>query len=468
MHDDDSSGMITAGFLIAAEQQRQADQAAWEAQTQARELAHQADELNHQLQQQAERTLDIESDYYRLFNLLKAPMHVIAERNAYFAQTYAQAQREIAMLKMSELAFRELAIELGSKLGMSAQSVVSKSAKMRLDVLRNGFSKEHGTNADTSPLLKQHGPAILASIEAEQKAFRDKYKELINGKLFQVIEAEVEDWNQFHHQTAQLANAGNIKARYNLGFCYLYGYGVARNFDIAEKWLLKAHHAELTAATYLLHFVHSNTDNPKYDASTAEQYLQLAEHRGDKRVAARRPEWDAKRKQEEWNREEPALLQALLTIRPGQRPPELDRIKGRGYVWEDLATMLHACSYRFAKGETENLGSLFKPKKNTRCFIEVTNPTDYSATVWFELEHDRDKHGYRPLEWKGSNGDIKPHAKTRVDIGKFHVGTSGTGIAIRSQQKEKFASIARLEHICSGLKFGTLRFELVTEAPYTV
>lgn len=55
-----------------------------------------------------------------------------------------------------------------------------------------------------------------------------------------------------------------------------------------------------------------------------------------------------------------------------------------------------------------------------------------------------------------------------MDIGKFHVGTTSTGFTIRSHQKEKFASIARLEHICSGLKFGTLAFALVTETPYTV
>lgn len=461
MQDNDTPGYLAAGFLIAADQKRQADNSAYEAQTRNRELAQQASDLDDQLQRQAEQSREIESDYYMLFNLLKQPMHVIAERNGYFAQTYDASQQELAKLKLSELAFLELAIQLGSKIGMSPQAVLRKGTRMRTDVLQNRNPKDHHTNANVSPILLDHGNRILAELDAERKAFVEKYDDIVKGrKIYNILDGDIDGWGHFFDATKELALQGKREAQYNLGYCLFYAVGTKHNLDEAEQWLLKAQQAAEPASVMVLHYLYAWTGGNKYDVDKADKYLQLAEQNADKNASARRTAWEAQKQQDGWNSEEPQLLAKLLVITPGHRPPELDKIKGRGYVWEKLAALVHSCEYKFVKGETENLGSLFKPKRNTRCYLDVVNPSDISLQLWAHPEYDEKKHPYRPLEWNGTSPIVGAQRTTRLDMGKHHVGTQFEYLVIMHQDKEGFAPITRYEKICSGLKYGTLRFKL--------
>lgn len=280
MNDNDTGGYLAAGFLIASEQQRQASAAAADVLAEGRQLAQQNDELNDQIQRQTAQAQEIESDYWQLFNLLKQPMDVIAQRNRFFAQTYEASQQELADIRVRELAYKELAIQLGSQVGMSRANVLRKSTAMHVDVLENRFAEENGTNANVSPVLRRRGAGMLKQMEADKQAFIENYNSLVNGQFYKLLDGDLQSWTQVFEDTLTLARQGNVDAQHNVGYFLHYGKGVTANADHAEGWYAKAHAAGEPRSTLKLHRLYGSRSEGKYNEQKAEEYLVLAEKRG--------------------------------------------------------------------------------------------------------------------------------------------------------------------------------------------
>lgn len=468
MDDNDTPGYLAAGLMIAAEQQRQANNTAHEMEARGRELARQNDALSDDLQRQAEQSREVEEDYWQLFNLLKQPMQVIASGNAFFAKTYDHAQQEAADVQVRELAFKELAIELGAKVGMSPQAVLSAGLAMRAEVLRNRFPKEHGTNAETVPLLAERATRMLAQWDAERKTVIEAYQKAVaTGDLYDLIGAAPDSWNQVYMTALAQAKDGNREAQLNLAFCLLHGKGTRRDVDQAEHWCLAALHAGEARAALQLHYLYCWPGSDKHSDEKAERYLKLAEQQKVQAAAWARKRWDEDKVKKRWAAEEPALLEALRVIKPGYRAPELDLIKGRGYAWEKAVTDLHQCQYGFERGQTINEGSMFSPKKFTHCYLSVTNPTNNCFEMSALCEWDRELLGKRPDGLEGASQFVKANETKRIDMSRMPARAKSTYIAIAVEHSD-FASLGRFGNKVSIPNSRRVTFRFVPDMPLII
>lgn len=69
---------------------------------------------------------------------------------------------------VSQKAFKELAIEYGSQLGLKPDVIKKAGVAKELDVLDCKNDPSHGTNAD-SDFLRVHAPALKKKIQSEKK-----------------------------------------------------------------------------------------------------------------------------------------------------------------------------------------------------------------------------------------------------------------------------------------------------------
>ncbi len=468
MNDNDTPGYLAASFMIAAEQQRQANNAADEAKARGRELARQNDALSHDLQRQAEQSREVEQDYWQLFNLLKQPMPVIARKNAFFAKTYDHAQQEAAGVQVQELAFKELAIQFGAKVGMSPQAVLSAGLAMRAEVLRNRFPKEHGTNAETVPLLAERGARMLAQWDAERKAVNDAYQKAVkSADLYDLIGSAPDSWNQVYMTALMQAKQGKREAQLNLGHCLLHGKGTARHVNDAEHWCLVALRAGEARAALQLHYLYAWPGSDKHSDEKAESYLKLAEEQNVPAAGGARARWEEAKVKKRWAAEELALLEALRVIKPGHRAPELDRIKGRGYAWEKAVTDLHQCQYGFERGQTINEGSFFSPKKFTHCYLNVTNPTDNRFKMSAVCEWDTVHLGKRPYGFEGSDSFVGKNETKRLYMNKMPVRAESKYIVIFVEHMD-FKSLGRFGFQVSVQNSNSVSFRLVPNTPLII
>lgn len=465
MQDNDTPGYLAAGYLIAAEQQRQADNAAYEAESQGRELARQADDLNDQLARQSQQSQEVEADYWQLFNLLKQPMEVIAQRNRFFAQTYETSQQELADVRVRELAFTELAYQLGAKLGMSLAEVNKAGTQMRADVLQNRFPKEHGTNGSVSPVLRKLGTGMLQKWEAEHKAFIDEYNKLLKYRNFyDLLDGPPESWSQVVQLASAQAKQGKREAQATLGYCLFHGKGIERNVDEAEHWYLTAQRAGDPMAALLLHYLYSWSGSKKFDEQKAEGCLKLAEEQGDPYAASARKKWEEAKNKRRWVQEEPQLLERLMCITPGERAGELDRIKGRGYVWEEIVSFLHGCEYRVLRGETINKGTFFSPKRYTECIVEVTNPAAINRGVRMKLLPAEGEEAKR-LEVSAPMVSVQAGKTERHLIGTYATGVQYEVLTLDVYDKS-FNSLAKFAALCPRASEGYLTLKLRLAKPF--
>ena len=77
--------------------------------------------------------------------MLTLPLNEIANKNMIFREKYKQLQIFIADWMVSEKAFRELAIDLGIKSGLTKDEVVNAAVKNKEKILNN--ESVHGNNA---------------------------------------------------------------------------------------------------------------------------------------------------------------------------------------------------------------------------------------------------------------------------------------------------------------------------------
>jgi hypothetical protein len=113
-----------------------------------------ASQANHNLQniQEQVRALQSQVEFYKY--LFAQPMHVIAANNKDFKKAYESQQELLADWMVSQKSFKELAIQLGSKMRIEKEDVIRLGLKGELDVLNSANNLAHNTNADNSETIR--------------------------------------------------------------------------------------------------------------------------------------------------------------------------------------------------------------------------------------------------------------------------------------------------------------------------
>ena len=395
-------------------------------------------------------------------------MEAIAQKNSFFARTYDQSQRELADIRLRELAFTELAYRLGEKLGMSTADVHKAGTRLRIDVLKNNLPAARRTNSNVSPVLRKYGPSLLQEIEGRRIEFLKAYKNAIDiGQIYKLIDSEPEDWRSAFLVFENLARQGNVEAYVNLGHCFAYALGTEKNVDEATKYYIAALHANDFIAPGKLFNLYVWEESGIYNLEKAEQYLKIAEQKKLPYAAKFRQRFEEKRSKEIWTVEEPRLLEKLLTIVPGTRPAELEAIKGRGYFWERVVTFFHECEYKVYSGETVNKGTLFSPKKFTDCYIEISNDSDEQFVCTPTLELDMKKYNLSPSNLSGKGAAVRPKSVTRLILGQYPVKAMSNTVKIRLYH-QSYKSLGRFGTLCPRAADGYLELRLAFERPIVI
>jgi uncharacterized protein len=94
------------------------------------------------------------------------------------------------------------------------------------------------------------------------------------------IAAAAEDWDAALAVWVQHVHRGNARAQAEIGRCFVNGWGVARDVDLALKWLLPAAKAGDSLGQSLLGDFYFNGDGPP-QRSIAEEWYARAAKRGD-------------------------------------------------------------------------------------------------------------------------------------------------------------------------------------------
>ena len=81
-------------------------------------------------------------------NLLAKPMHEIAHESESFRKTHESQQELLANWMVSQRAFKELAIDLGLKLGKTREEVVADGMAQRINVLENTTKHDNNLGSD--------------------------------------------------------------------------------------------------------------------------------------------------------------------------------------------------------------------------------------------------------------------------------------------------------------------------------
>ncbi|MCC2962584.1 hypothetical protein LK540_19330 [Massilia sp. IC2-278] len=99
-----------------------------------------------------------------LKRLFRKPMPEIAEINADFQATYEAHMEQFCGWIVSQKAFKELAIQLGAKNGLSAGEVIQLGHIKRIDVLENKNEASHNSNAVDSPAVSNRISKLKQSV----------------------------------------------------------------------------------------------------------------------------------------------------------------------------------------------------------------------------------------------------------------------------------------------------------------
>ncbi len=118
-------------------------------------------ELNDTISSQQEETVKLRSEVEELYgeiarlrqqinslnDLLNQPSNIIAQYHQGFSETYIKDKEILANWMVWQKAFQEVAIQLGSELGLSQQEVIEKAKANYSLVLTNSNDPSHDTNS---------------------------------------------------------------------------------------------------------------------------------------------------------------------------------------------------------------------------------------------------------------------------------------------------------------------------------
>ena len=85
--------------------------------------------------------------------LLAQPMHVIAQQNENFKETYEEQQTILADWMVSQKAFKELAVQFGAEKGYTTEQVIEMGLDKKIDVLEDKNDPSHNTNVGDATLI---------------------------------------------------------------------------------------------------------------------------------------------------------------------------------------------------------------------------------------------------------------------------------------------------------------------------
>lgn len=389
--DKDNAAGLVAGILIADEVQRQAQERASEAERersrsaereqQARQEKERAEKIARQAKANYDDALDdlddLRSQYARLLGRpLKEIAAVTGNLNPAFKKNYDALMLDTADWALSQKANRELAIRLGTRLGMTVEEVTEMAMEIRDDVLNERNPAEHMTNASDENLIVAYKAELNKLKLSREAAVQKRYQERVaSGVIYDLLDSPPKHSVHAVKVWKRLAVEGVREAQLNLGFAYFAAYGMLPYDSMkADEWLQKALAQGDPRAPYQLYELYSQSRNPNRDQQKAEVFLEQALALSDPRAAAVR---DARQeelvRQEKarqlevaragWLEEEPALLQQLAVIREGEYPKEVfDRIEERGYSWFHTVRSLHTMILTVVEYEETNRGSWLLPK----------------------------------------------------------------------------------------------------------
>lgn len=109
------------------------------------------------------RLQQLEDDVAFYKRLLTRPLAEIAQKNRPFRATYNAQLELLAGWMVSQRSFKELAIDLGMRLGMSKDDVVNQGLAGKEAVLNN--RTKHGNNADDAEFIRMHADALRAKLK---------------------------------------------------------------------------------------------------------------------------------------------------------------------------------------------------------------------------------------------------------------------------------------------------------------
>lgn len=109
------------------------------------------------------KVIELEVDLARAESKARSLNHEIAQANrtieaqkltlSQYVQKSKEQQEILADWIVSQKAFKDLAIQFGSQIGVDTEEVKEMGMKKKLDVLENKNKPTHGTNADGSSLV---------------------------------------------------------------------------------------------------------------------------------------------------------------------------------------------------------------------------------------------------------------------------------------------------------------------------
>lgn len=442
-NEQDNVAGLVAGILIAGETQRQAEQANRSAEQakserdaaerRAQKERSRADALVRKSHEDHESALDNLRTLRRNFIwLLGLPLEEIANRsgglNPAFRKNYEELMLLLGERIVSQKAFKELSIRLGSKLGLSLEEVLVMAQDCKEDVISNRNLVEHNSNASDSMYTRGKEDALRTKITAGYQSNVDWYKRRVaNGEIYDLLDTPPIHLAAMIQAWKRLAAQGSREAQLNLGLAYLNKWQVQLDFERAEDLLHEALKQQEPKACYELYRYYLKQDNPRRDSDKSKHYLKLAAANNDQRaVAAAEAVKQEEIRQEvlrteealqrPWLEEELGLLEQLSVIREDEFPQELfDKIQGRGYEWEPNLKLLHTLTLTPIISKSTNEGTWLRPNRTAWISIEgrfkegdLSGKTVY---VWSEF--------YNRFE----NAFCRADKPGTINLGKYPLGT---------------------------------------------
>lgn len=127
------------------------------------QLKRDADNWRERANIAAKKVKNLEEQVQFYKNLLAKPMAEIASQNESFKETYRIEQELLADWMVSQKAFKELAIDLGIKLGKTKEEIDKEGLENEGKVLNN--QTKHENNADKSSVIRPHVEALKNKIK---------------------------------------------------------------------------------------------------------------------------------------------------------------------------------------------------------------------------------------------------------------------------------------------------------------
>ena len=225
-----------------------------------------------------------------------------------------------------------------------------------------------------------------------------------------------------------MAEAGDVKAQYNVGRCYGRGDGVEDNQDKAIEWLLKAAEQEDPRACFNLYLQYKN----KNELEKSEEFFQKALAQNEVRAINAQKERDAKKAEEDKLARESYVYEqgqklvkgieqakAYLKDKEKQKAYELLKELSKEDLLEGLKEALpylqvECLDHNIRKVRLEDSKTFSKTIRNGNLETDCDVTRHYVFEVIMALRNDSDK----AIEFY-SNGHLESYGKVILEPGEI-------------------------------------------------